>query len=299
MNHQRSKDHTEQLDFYKKEIVKVVHLMYQRQFIAASDGNVSALLDDGNVITTPSGIPKGLINEDDLVIVNRHGEKIAGAEHLQPSSELKMHLRVYELRSDVRAIVHAHPPITTAFSVANVRLSDVILPETIFTLGMIEFSEYATPTTEKVAESISEAVVSNDVIVLTRHGSLTVGKTLMEAFSKLDSLEHTCKIICEAMKISGVVNASSSSAILTPLPAVEVERLREIKRKISERGKCQNGNGRCKGCPENHDQLCSDKEKMKVEVEVEVETELGKEEDILSEKNISYIVNEVVKRLAL
>ncbi|MBF0312974.1 MAG: class II aldolase/adducin family protein [Oligoflexia bacterium] len=215
------------MDKLKSEIVKVVQLMYQKNYIVASDGNVSALIDENSILTTPSGIVKGFITVDDLVVVNRQGEKIAGPAHLRPSSELKMHLKVYDMRKDVRAIVHAHPPITTAFSVADIRLNEIILPEVIFTLGMIKFTEYATPTTEAVPLAIDEAIRDNDVIVLTRHGSLTVGKNLMDAYAKLESLEHTSKIISEAMRLA------SAHGTISPLAQEEVLKLRAIKESMS------------------------------------------------------------------
>ncbi|MBF0297928.1 MAG: class II aldolase/adducin family protein [Oligoflexia bacterium] len=214
----------------KKQIVDVAKLMYKNGYIAANDGNVSVLLDDGTIVTTPSGVSKGMLTPEALVIINKNGEKISGGTSLnsKPSSEIKMHLKVYELRSDIKAVVHAHPPITTAFSVANIRLSDCILPETIFTLGNIKITEYATPTTEAVPKSIEKSIIDNDVIILTRHGSLTVGDSLMDAYLKLESLEHTAKIISESMKLS---LASSS---VTPLPPQEIERLKGIRNALLE-----------------------------------------------------------------
>ena len=137
-----------------------------------------------------------------------------------------MHLKAYEMRSDVEAVVHAHPPVITAFSVAGIDLSEAILPETIFILGEIRFAQYSTPTTEDVPKAVEALISQHDALVLTRHGSLTVGKTLEEAYQKLESLEHTAKIISEAVKLRG-------GKMVAPLPSDEIDKLWEINEKLT------------------------------------------------------------------
>ena len=208
----------------RKTMIQIAKLTYSKGMIAASDGNMSAKIANNRYLVTPSGLFKGFLKEDDLVVINQEGKVIEGRHG--PSSELMMHLKAYEMRSDVEAVVHAHPPVITAFSVAGIDLTEAILPETIFILGEIKFAHYSTPTTEDVPMAIEELIKKHDALVLTRHGSLTVGKTLEEAYQKLESLEHTAKIISEAVKLRG-------GKMVQPLPPNEIDKLWEINEKLS------------------------------------------------------------------
>ena len=208
----------------RKKMVQIAKLTYSKGMIAASDGNMSAKISDDRLLVTPSGLFKGFLEEDDLVIIDREGNLIKG--HHSPSTEMMMHLKAYEMRQDVNAVVHAHPPTITAFSVAGIDLTEAILPETIFILGEIRFAQYSTPTTEDVPRAIEELIKKHDALVLTRHGSLTVGKTLEEAYQKLESLEHTAKIISEAVKLRG-------GEMVAPLPAQEIDKLWAINEQLT------------------------------------------------------------------
>jgi L-fuculose-phosphate aldolase len=115
-----------------------------------------------------------------------------------------MHLEVYGRRPDVMAVVHAHPPLAIAFSVAGVSLARCVLPEVVVTLGGIPTTEYATPGTGEVPGTIAQAVAAYDAIVLTHHGSLTLGKTLWEAYLRLEKVEHTAQITLAAQQLGRV-----------------------------------------------------------------------------------------------
>ena len=208
----------------RKTMIQIAKLTYSKGMIAASDGNMSAKIAENRYLVTPSGLFKGFLEEDDLVVIDQLGEVIEGNHG--PSSELMMHLKAYEMRSDIEAVVHAHPPVITAFSVAGIDLTEAILPETIFILGEIKFAQYSTPTTEDVPNAIESLIRQHDALVLTRHGSLTVGKTLEEAYQKLESLEHTAKIISEAVKLRG-------GKMVAPLPSNEIDKLWEINEKLT------------------------------------------------------------------
>ena len=208
----------------RKAMIQIAKLTYSKGMIAASDGNMSAKIAENRYLVTPSGLFKGFLEESDLVVIDQNGDVIEGNHG--PSSELMMHLKAYEMRSDIEAVVHAHPPVITAFSVAGIDLTEAILPETIFILGEIKFAQYSTPTTEDVPKAIENLISQHDALVLTRHGSLTVGKTLEEAYQKLESLEHTAKIISEAVKLRG-------GKMVSPLPSNEIDKLWEINEKLT------------------------------------------------------------------
>ncbi len=107
------------IDLIKEQICDVCHKTWQLGWVAANDGNVSARLEDGTFLCTPTGMSKSFITPEKLIHINANGEILEGAEGLRPSSEIKMHLRCYEKRPDVWSVIHAHPPGATGFAVAS------------------------------------------------------------------------------------------------------------------------------------------------------------------------------------
>jgi L-fuculose-phosphate aldolase len=219
----------------KEEIIRIGRLLHQKGFIAASDGNISIKVGNEKIITTPTGLSKGFLTKDQLVVIDRKGKKISGK--LEPSSEILMHLCVYEERKDVSAVIHSHPPISTAFSIAGVSLARCMLPEVVCTFGVIPTTDYATPSTEEVPEVIRELIKNYDALILDRHGALTVGKDLFEAYMKLEKVEHTAIVTLAARQLGNV----------RLLPEEEVEKLEKIcgiKVSKTESDKCVE----CDGC---------------------------------------------------
>jgi L-fuculose-phosphate aldolase len=203
----------------KPNMVRICHRMADRGFVAATDGNVSVKMGD-RLLITPSGLNKGFVTEDDLIETDLKGRVITGSG--RPSSEIRMHLLVYELRPDVGAVVHAHPPLATAFSLAGVSLARCILPEVVMTLGAIPTTDYATPTTDQVPEVIREPIKNFDAMILARHGTLTVGPDLMSAYNKLEKVEHTAEITLTARRLGGA----------DTLPVDEIDRLTAMGRDL-------------------------------------------------------------------
>src|SRR3954453_3236817 len=166
--------------------------MYRQGYIAAGDGNVSARLDDERVLVTPTGFHKGYIKEDDLVIVDLHGKLLRGTK--KPSSEFLMHELAYAERPAAAAVVHSHPPMTVALALAGVSLAQCILSETCLVLGAILTAPYSTPTTDEVPNILRPFVRQTNAVVLDRHGALTYGRTLDEAYNRHEAMEHAAKI---------------------------------------------------------------------------------------------------------
>lgn len=182
------------------DIIEVGKLLYFKDFVASNDGNISVKLDDGNILITPSGVSKGRMKAEDFIVVSPNGTIVEGNK--KPSSEMKMHLRVYERRRDVRAVVHAHPQNTTAFSaVKGMVIEKILLPEVIFTLGNIRVAEYGTPTTPDLPDTINGVICDADAIILRNHGALTVGTDVLDAYFKMETLEHYCAIRLKTMSI--------------------------------------------------------------------------------------------------
>jgi L-fuculose-phosphate aldolase len=198
------------------DMVAVGRLLYEKNLIVATDGNVSIRLPRGRLLSTPSGANKGLMKPADLIITDMKGKKISGPG--KPTSELRLHLAIYEARPDVAAVVHAHPPVATAFTVAGVSLADFVIPEAVFTLGSIPTSEYATPASEQGPLVIKKLIHSCDAVILDRHGAVTCGPDVWDAFKKMEKVEHAALVNWYARQLGKV----------KVLPPDEVEKLMAI-----------------------------------------------------------------------
>jgi L-fuculose-phosphate aldolase len=226
-------------------MVRIGRLMWERGYVAAAEGNLSAWLGPDRLLATPSGVSKGFLSAQDLVVIRLDGEPVPSyrGRGRRPSSEILMHLEVYRQRPDVHAVVHAHPPAATAFSIAGVTLARCILPEVVITLGGIPTAEYATPGTAEVPESISQAIQEYDAVILAHHGTLTVGQTLWDAYQQLEKVEHAAQITLIARQL-GQVKTLSREAV-NKLMAQRREWLRR-----QGRDACQG----CNVCPADGDQ---------------------------------------------
>jgi L-fuculose-phosphate aldolase len=206
--------------------------MYSKGFIASSDGNISARLAPDRFLLTPSGLHKGLLEPDHLLIVDGDGQTVgprtSANRRLKPTSELPMHLEAYRQRPDVGAVVHAHPPITVALSIAGIPLANCLLPETIVMLGLIPTTAYAMPSSEENVRAIHQLIANHDALVLQRHGTLTVGADPMQSFMRLETVEQNARITFMLAQL-GVEN---------PLPADEVNKLLQLR---SDMGLCRPG----------------------------------------------------------
>ncbi|MCK5008290.1 MAG: class II aldolase/adducin family protein [Spirochaetales bacterium] len=186
----------------RQEILEVGRRLQERFFVAANDGNISVRQGTGEILITPTGVNKGDMSAEMLLKVDAEGSVLSGS--LKPSSEMKMHLAVYRQRADVQALVHAHPPTATGFATSRIRLDqDVILPEVVFGMGRIGFSEYGTPTTHQVPEAVSREIAECDAVLLANHGALTVGSSLMQAYYRMETLEMYARIRLVTIQLGG------------------------------------------------------------------------------------------------
>src|SRR5213076_3056178 len=176
----------------RAEIVEVGRRMYARGYTASNDGNISARLGPDRLLMTPKSVCKGFMTPDMMCVTDLEGRKLQGER--DPSSEMLMHLEVYRQRSDVQAVVHAHPPIATGFAVAGIPLDRAVLAEVLTTLGSIPIAEYATPSTSELPEAVRKYIKAHDGMLLANHGALTVGGDLMSAYFKMETIEHFARI---------------------------------------------------------------------------------------------------------
>ena len=179
-------------DAFRADIVEVGRRMYARGYVASNDGNISIKLDDATIVTTPKSVSKGFMTADMMVVVDLDGKKIRGTR--DASSELLMHLEVYKNRPDVRAVVHAHPPIATGFAVAGIPLDRAVLAEVVTTLGSIPIAEYGTPSTPELPAAVRKYIKAHDGLLLANHGALAMGGDVMQAYYRMETIEHFAKI---------------------------------------------------------------------------------------------------------
>ena len=202
----------------REAVCRVGKLLYDRGYVAANDGNISVKVGEDRLLITPSGVSKGRMTPDMLLVTDLDGTVLEGNRH--PSSEGKMHLEVYRGRPDANAVVHAHPPVSTAFAVCRRGLETPYLSELVAGLGQVPCTtSFAMLSTEEVPESVRPYLAEHNALLLANHGALAWGGDLWEAFDRLETVEHTAKIVLNAQLLGGGV----------PLTEAEVERLQGLR----------------------------------------------------------------------
>ena len=177
----------------REEIVRIATRCYERGLLVAGDGNISVRLGPDRLLATPSGVSKGWMRPEMMVVVDLEGRPLESSEY-RVSSEWPMHRVIYEARPDIQAVVHAHPPHATAFAVAGLSLEKAILSEVVLTLGCVPLASYGTPSTRELTDAIEPFLAYHDALLMANHGAVAYADTLEKAFNKLETLEHTCKI---------------------------------------------------------------------------------------------------------
>lgn len=210
----------------RKGICNVAKLCYERNLIVGADGNFSARTSAGTVLITPAGAMKGFLEPHHIAHIDTTGQPVDDGP--RASTEVGIHLVSYEQRPDARAICHAHPPHAVAMTIAGIDLQIPIIPEIIVTIGGIPTAPFGTPGTPELPESIRDIITCSDTVLMKNHGSVTVGSNLMDAFKKLDMLEHTARILWLAHTARGG---------LEPLPEESVRKLLETRAQLGITGR--------------------------------------------------------------
>lgn len=189
----------------RAEICEVGRLLYDRGYVVANDGNISVRMGD-RLLVTPSGVGKGRMTPDMLVLCDLQGEPLpCDRSGRHPSSEVKMHCRVYRERPDAGAVVHAHPVHATAYAICRRPLGAAYLPEMVLSFGEIPVADFAMLSTDEVPESIMPYVHDHDGLLLANHGALAWGTDLWAAFDRLETIEHTARIYAQVEALGGGV----------------------------------------------------------------------------------------------
>ena len=201
----------------RQEMCEIGKRVYERGMVAANDGNFSVKLGENEYLCTPTGVSKGFMTPECICRIDAEGKLLEKNGAFRPSSEMKMHMRVYRERPDVLAVVHAHPPYATTFAAAGIPLEQPILAEAVLTLGRVPVAGYGTPSTQEVPDAVAEYLPFYDAMLL---GALAYGPSLMNAYYKMESLEFYARILYQTQCLGTVHELS----------AKQVEDIYEIRR---------------------------------------------------------------------
>lgn len=203
----------------KRDILEAGRRLYQKNYVAANDGNISARVSEQDIWATPTGVSKGFMTEDMLIKLHLDGTIIEGT--MKPSSEIKMHLSIYKESPTLYAVVHAHPPVSTAFAAAGIPLDKALLQEAVVLLGVIPVAAYALPGSEALAESVVPYVHAYNGLLLEHHGTVTWGSDVMQALYRLESVEYnaTVRMYSKMMGIERPMTTTQIDDLMALRPA--------------------------------------------------------------------------------
>ena len=211
----------------KKQMCEIGKRVYDRGMVAANDGNFSVKLSDNEFLCTPTGVSKGFMTPEYICKVDAEGNVIQANKGYRPSSEIKMHMRVYKERPDVQSVVHAHPLYATSFAIAGIPLTQPIMPEAIITLGCVPIAKYGTPSTNEIPDAVEEYLQSFDAVLLENHGALSYSDSLLNAYYKMESLEFYARLLYQANALGGPQELNDT----------QVQKLYELRRQMGLSGK--------------------------------------------------------------
>jgi L-fuculose-phosphate aldolase len=201
----------------RQELIEITNRLSSRGLIRAGGGNLSVRLDDETFLITPTRLAKGYLRESDIVVIDRDGHLVRGDS--PPTLDTAFHLAAYQARPDADAVVHAHPLITTAFTVAGKPIPDGVLPEfEIFFPRGVPVMPYETPASKDLTEACQPLLQDHDLIVMAHHGTLSLGRSLTLAWMATEHLETCMEILFYAECLGGA----------QPMPEGKVSLLREM-----------------------------------------------------------------------
>ncbi|MCL2865462.1 MAG: class II aldolase/adducin family protein [Lachnospiraceae bacterium] len=238
----------------KKEMCEIGKRVYERGMVAANDGNFSVKLNENEFLCTPTGVSKGFMTPEYICKVDAEGNVIQANRGFKPSSEIKMHMRVYKERPDVKSVVHAHPLYATTFAIAGIPLTQPIMPEAVIALGCVPIAKYGTPSTMEIPDAVSEHLQYFDAVLLENHGALAYSVSLLDAYHKMESLEFYAQLLYQSRMIGGPQELTQE----------QVEKLYDIRRQFGLPGKhpanvCPNAKENRPSCHSGGGGCCSSK----------------------------------------
>ena len=206
----------------RRDLVRFGRWLHRLGFMPGTSGNLSVRLSQERLLATPTGASKYLLQARDMVVIDLEGRQISGSKRV--TSEIGMHLAIYQQRQDVQAVIHSHPVVATAFACAGRALDEPLCSEAVMALGAVPLASYATTGTDQVAASLMNLIPRHDAILMANHGAVTYGTSLLDAFLKMETVEHYAKICLVAHQLGTP----------RPLKQLEVEQLVEAKSRYQQ-----------------------------------------------------------------
>jgi len=197
----------------RDEIIRIGRLLFEKGWVASNDGNISMRLDGDRILATPTGMSKGMMQAGDLIVLDRRGNKLSGTR--ERTTEINMHLTIYDLRPEIQAVVHAHPPVSTGFATAGKPLNLALLPEVIISFGCVPIAEYGLPGTAELTAPMRPLIPRHNALLMANHGVVAYGEDLLQAYFRMETVEHSARIQFVAEMLGGP----------NVLPRKEVEKL--------------------------------------------------------------------------
>jgi L-fuculose-phosphate aldolase len=217
----------------RDDIVEIGRLVFQKGWVAANDGNITVRLDLDRILATPTGVCKGMMHPEDLIVVDLKGNRISG--NRQGTTEIAMHLAIYEMRPDIKAVVHAHPPVATGFATAGRALNQALLPEVVIGLGCVPLADYGLPGTPALVEPMLPLIPKYDALLMANHGAVCYGEDVYKAYFRMETMEHFARIALVAELLGGA----------RVLPRQEVDKLLDSRTRYGVKAR----NAGEPGCP--------------------------------------------------
>ena len=211
--------------YEREQIVETARRLHKAGCLSSCDGNISIKVDRDTILITPAGRPKAFITKKEIALMDLEGTPKEG----HPSGEKHLHLTVYRTVKKAGAVIHAHPPCATAWSIARPDLKELpceSCAELILSLGGVPIAPYARPGTKAMGESIKKYLPQSKVMILSRHGSLTWSEDIDTAYFAQERLEHSAKMLMYAVSINNK---------LSPLPKTELQALKQLRKKIGDK----------------------------------------------------------------
>ncbi len=218
---------------HREDIIEIGRLVFQKGWVAANDGNITIRLDAECILATPTGVSKGMMHPDDLIVVDMQGNKISG--RAERTSEIAMHLKIYAMRPDIKAVVHAHPPVATGYATAGKSLNLALLPEVIIGLGCVPLVDYGLPGTPALTEPMLPLIPKYDALLMANHGAVCYGEDVYKAYFRMETMEHFARIALVAELLGGA----------KVLPRQEVDKLLDARTRYGVKAKSSGE----PGCP--------------------------------------------------
>ena len=171
--------------FARRRLAECCHLLYDRHLTVSAGGNMSVRLGEDEILITPSGVNKGLISGDDLVKMDMDGNVISGGK---PSIEHKFHIGIYKENPETNAVIHCHPLYCLALAVKGEDIKSCLTPEGVLLLDQVPTVRYETPGSQELVDAVME-YADAPAMLMAKHGAITQGRTLEEAFNRMEELE--------------------------------------------------------------------------------------------------------------